>query len=336
MAIEQITLDRQSNVLRYGAWAAAALGLAWIVRSSGIEDSAAIGTFVVIFTAIAVEALPFVLLGALVSALIEVFVPDRAFERAGRLPVALQLPAAAFGGFAFPVCECGSVPVARKLIARGLHPAAGIAFMLASPIFNPIVLASTFIAYQPRGLGWTMVAGRAGLGLLLALVGGWALGPTGGTLLRGEGNTDSSPGCAAPAVRGTSRVVHLFRHLSADFFLMAKFITIGAAIAALLQTAVPQSIVAGLARTPFVGALALMAVAFALSLCSEADAFVAVSFVQFPLGAQLAFLVFGPAVDAKLILLYGATYQKGFVRSLLALAVPVVLAGSLVFEVLIR
>jgi uncharacterized membrane protein YraQ (UPF0718 family) len=79
-----------------------------------------------------------------------------------------------------------------------------------------------------------------------------------------------------------------------------------------------------------------MAIAFVLSLCSEADAFVAVSFIQFPLGSQLAFLVFGPVVDAKLAFLYTGTFKRRFVMRLLVVAVPVVLAGSLWFEALVR
>lgn len=288
-------------------------------------------TFVLIFTSIVVEALPFVLLGALVSAVIEVYVPERAFARLARLPVALQLPAAAMGGFAFPVCECGSVPVARRLIARGLHPAAGLAFMLASPILNPIVLASTFIAYQGRGLAWQMVGGRALLGLVLALIAGWALG--------GERAADllkPTDEAAAEHVHAAPRRIALIDHLSHDFFFMARFVIIGSALAAALQTVIPQSIVSAVATTPVVGALALMAIAFVLSLCSEADAFVAVSFTPFPLGAQLAFLVFGPVVDAKLAFLYGATFRRRFVLRLIVVAAPVVLAGSLWFEAVIR
>ena len=289
-------------------------------------------TFVLIFTSIVVEALPFVLLGALVSALIEVYVPDRTFVRIARLPVALQLPAAAMGGLAFPVCECGSVPVARRLIARGMHPSAGIAFMVAAPVLNPVVLASTYVAYSGRGLAWQMVGGRAALGLLLALVVGWALGHERATqLLR-------SPAGATPAPHGEvrGRKEEVVEHLAHDFFFMGRFVIAGAALAAALQTVIPQSLVSGVARTPIVGALALMAIAFVLSLCSEADAFVAVSFTPFPLGAQLAFLVFGPVVDAKLAFLYGATFRRRFVLRLVTVAVPVVLAGSLWFEAWVR
>ena len=304
-------------------------------RLVGVGEIAAVETFVLIFTSIVVEALPFVLLGAAVSALIEVYVSDGTFEKLARLPVPLQLPGAALGGLAFPVCECGSVPVARRLISRGLHPSAGLAFMLAAPIVNPIVLLSTIVAYRGRGIATEMVIGRAGLGLLLAGLAGWAIGAQGAKgLLRAradEPDVCRHEGHGHPASKGRAFV----EHLAGDFFFMGRFIVIGGALAAALQTIIPQDIVSGVARTPLIGSLALMGIAFVLSLCSEADAFVAVSFTQFPLGSQLAFLVFGPVVDAKLSFLYGATFRKRFVWRLVTVAVPVVLAGSLWFEALV-
>jgi uncharacterized membrane protein YraQ (UPF0718 family) len=321
---------------RLGAWLPFAVAVAAVVlvRATGLGDRAEIETFVLVFTSIVVEALPFILLGALVSAAIEVYVPDRTFDRLARLPAALQVPGAALGGLAFPVCECGSVPVARRVIARGLHPGAGIAFMLAAPILNPIVILSTVVAYGGRGLAFEMAAGRIVLGLALAVIAGWALGdvrpdellrPRGG----GNAHTYEEPG---RALKSTAFV----EHLAADFFFMGKFVIAGAALAALLQTAIPQSLVSGVARTPLLGSLALMGIAFVLSLCSEADAFVAVSFTPFPIGSQLAFLVFGPVVDAKLAFLYSATFKRRFVPRLLAVAVPVTVAGSLWFEALVR
>ena len=301
-------------------------------RIFGFTDVAPVQTFAIIFTAIVVEAVPFVLLGAIASAAIEVYVSDDVLGKITRLPAPLQLPAAALGGFAFPVCECGSVPVARRLITRGMHPGAGVAFMLASPIFNPIVLLSTWVAYSPRGLGGQMVVGRAALGLVAALVAGWSLGSEGAReLLRarataGEGHQHA----------GGRRSQAFVGHLTGDFFFMARFLMAGAALSAAFQTFLPQSIIAGVARTAVVGTLALMAMAFLSSLCSEADAFVAVSFTQFPLGSQLAFLVFGPMLDFKLTFLYGAAFRKRFVIGLAAVTVPTVLAGALVAELILR
>lgn len=305
-------------------------------RFLGVGDSAPAQTFSIIFTAIVVEAIPFVLLGALVSAAIEVFVSDNALGRITRLPPALQLPAAVLGGFAFPVCECGSVPVARRLIRRGIHPGAGVAFMLASPIFNPIVLLSTWVAYSPRGLGAQMVIGRAGLGLVTALAAGWALGGYGARdLLRDRVEGSSAAGDHDHDPHG-GKARAFIQHLTGDFFFMIKFLMVGAALSASFQTLLPQSVVSGVARTAVVGTLALMAIAFVSSLCSEADAFVAVSFTQFPLGAQLAFLVFGPVLDFKLAFLYGGAFRKRFLPMLAAVVAPTVLAGSLVAEVILK
>ncbi|HET7482960.1 MAG TPA: permease [Actinomycetota bacterium] len=301
------------------------------VRLTSAGDAAVTQTFTLIFTAIVVEALPFVLLGALVSAVIEVFVPDAAFQRLGRLPVGLQLPIAALGGFAFPVCECGSVPVARRLIRRGLDPSAGVAFMLASPIFNPIVLASTWVAYSSRGLAWQMVLGRGLVGLVLAIAAGWAIGTDGAQALLRKRADDEE----VTHDHG-SKLGAFAEHLGGDFLFMGKFLVIGAALAAAIQTVLPQSFIAGVARTPVIGSLGLMAVAYVASLCSEADAFVAVSFTQFPIGSQLAFLVFGPVLDFKLTFLYSAAFRNRFVIRLVAVAIPVTLAGSLVFEALLR
>ena len=121
--------------------------------------------FLLVFSSLLIEAVPFVLIGALASAAIEVFVPSSAFERLARLPKPLQLPAAGVAGVAFPVCECGSVPVARRLAAKGLMPSAAVTFMLAAPVVNPVVIASTFVAYNGRSTVWVMVIGR----FLLAL-----------------------------------------------------------------------------------------------------------------------------------------------------------------------
>jgi uncharacterized membrane protein YraQ (UPF0718 family) len=124
-------------------------------------------------------------------------------------------------------------------------------------------------------------------------------------------------------------------HAAADVLLMGKFIVLGAALAAAMQTIVPQSVFTGVLTSPLVGALLLIVLAFFLSLCSEADAFVAVSFIQFPLGPQLAFLAAGPVLDTKLALLYGGTFGRAFVLKLALVVVPVVLAGSMLFEAVV-
>jgi uncharacterized protein len=314
-----------------------AIFLAYFGRASGLGDVDSVETFVLIFSSIVVEALPFVLLGALVSGAIAVYVPNRFFERIARLPVGLQVPGAAFGGLAFPVCECGSVPVARRLILRGVHPAAGVAFMLASPVMNPIVLASTWVAYSGRGLGAEMVLGRAGFGLVLAALIGITVGRvTADVLLRPRSQEvfghEHSGHDHDSEIEGAPRREQFLEHVATDFLFMGKFIVLGAALAAILQTLVPQSIVSGVADSTILAPLALMGLAFMLSLCSEADAFVAVSFTAFTPGSQLAFLVLGPMIDTKLTLLYGATFRRRFALRVTLIAVPFLLVASVIFD----
>jgi uncharacterized protein len=306
---------------------AAALQLADPSRLPALQN------FILVFSSLLIEAVPFVLLGALVSALIEVFVPTSAFGKLALLPRPLQLPASALAGFAFPVCECGSVPVARRLAAKGLAPSAAITFMLAAPILNPIVIASTFVAYRGRESLWPMVLGRAGLGLLAAVAVGWVIGSrTKGEMLRPRpGDLHEHPHQEESGSRSSA----FFGHLSGDFLFMGKYLVMGAAVAASLQTFVPQTVIGSVADTPVVSLLAMMALAFLLSLCSESDAFVAASFVQFGVGAQLAFLVFGPMVDTKLGFLYSATFSKGFFRTVVLGVGAVTLVGALWIEVLV-
>jgi uncharacterized membrane protein YraQ (UPF0718 family) len=302
----------------------------------GVGRGPAAQTFLLIFTSIVIEALPFILVGALASAAIAVYLPQGSFGWISRLPLGLQIPGAALGGFAFPVCECGSVPVARRLIARGVEPGAGIAFMLASPVLNPIVLASTWVAYGGHMRGAEMVAGRASLGLVTAAAVGFAFSRTKpGELLRPR-PADLEHDHHHDHGAGESRPVAFATHLVSDFLFMGKFIVLGAGLSALVQVVLPGSLVSALGGAPVLSSLALMAVAFVLSLCSEADAFIAASFGSFTPGAQLAFLVFGPLADMKLTVLYGATFRRWFVGRLLVVAIPIVLVGSLVFEAAIR
>jgi uncharacterized membrane protein YraQ (UPF0718 family) len=298
--------------------------IARMVEGAGI---AAIQNFLLVFASLLIEALPFIVLGAAVSALIEVFIPARAFARLARLPGPVQLPVAGLGGFAFPVCECGSVPVARRLLVKGLSPGAAITFMLAAPILNPVVLVATAIAYRGRALLWPMVLGRAGLGLAVALAVGWIVSRrTPKELLR----TAPSDDHAGPL---EGRGAAYFGHLAADFAMLARYLIIGVAIAAAVQTFVPQSVIGAVAGTPVLDILAMMLLAAALSLCSESDAFVAASFIQFGFAAQLAFLVAGPMVDAKLGALYAGTFGRRFVWTVAVGVLAVTFAGALWLQV---
>src|SRR5574340_248721 len=108
-----------------------------------------IGTFSTRFLGIFVEAVSFLLLGSLFSGIIAVFLSDGGLTRLmPRNPFAATIVGSMLG-FVFPVCECGVVPVTRRLYQKGLPVSVGITFLLAAPVMNPIVLASTYAAF-----GW--------------------------------------------------------------------------------------------------------------------------------------------------------------------------------------
>jgi uncharacterized protein len=303
----------------------AALGLR-LLQGVGIPE---LQTFLLVFTSLLIEAFPFILLGAIVSAAIEVFVPARWFTRLAGLPRSVQMPVAGFGGFAFPVCECGSVPVARRLLQKGMTPAAAITFMLAAPVLNPVVLVATGFAYAGRGVAVPMVIGRAALALVAALAVGWVVGR------RSRDEILRRPAEPTEDHTHERRGRAFFTHLATDFLYLGRFLVIGAAAAGLLQTFVPQSLIGAVADAPVLSIVAMMALAAVLSLCSESDAFVAASFVQFGPSSQLAFLVFGPMVDAKLVALYAGTFGKGVLRAVVVTTALVTLAGALWLEVVL-
>lgn len=296
-----------------------------VIRAIAPERVDWVRAAAVVFGSLVVQAMPFVLVGALAAAVIEVFVPISVFERIGRLPRPLRLPAAAFAGMAFPICECGSVPVARQLMLRGLPPSAAVTFMLAAPVMNPIVIVSTIYAYAGRDVLWTMVLGRAGLGLLVSMSVGWVLGARRREdLLRAVGSEPSAVELGPPE----PRLRRLAVHLAGDFLFLGRYLLLGAAVAAAVQTFLPQRALTGIAATPIVDALLLMLLAGVLSLCSESDAFIAASFARFGPSAQLAFLVFGPMVDLKLGALYAATFRRRVVVTIVVVVAVVTLIGA--------
>ena len=303
--------------------------LAAVTRVTDPERVAWIQTFFVIFGSLVIQALPFVLIGALASAAIEVFVPIGTLERLTELPRPLQLPVAGLAGIAFPICECGSVPVARRLASKGLAPSAAVTFMLAAPVVNPVVIASTFVAFRGRSSMWEVALGRFAIGLVVAIAVGWVFGERSRDELLRDRPDDTRVPQPLEVREPEPRWRSFFVHLGNDFLFMGRFLLLGAAIAGVVQTFLPASVIDGVARIPVVSLLVMMGLAFVLSLCSESDAFIAASFTQFGPAAQLAFLVFGPMVDFKLGALYLGTFRRGFVRTLVIAVAATTLVATL-------
>jgi uncharacterized protein len=265
-------------------------------------DRPAVANWATIFVAVTVQALPFLVLGVTVSAGIAAFVSPATLSRVFPDRPVYAVPVAAVAGAALPGCECGSVPIARRLMSRGVTPAAALTFLLSAPAINPVVMVATAVAFpgQPE-----VVAARFLASLLAAVTVGLAWTVIGRGDLLALATRPTKPSQQRPATVFTKTAQH-------DFLSAGGYLVLGAAAAASLQTAVPRSVVDAFAESPVLSVLALAVLAVVLALCSEADAFVAAGLKQFSLTARLAFLVVGPMVDVKLIALQAGTFGRAF------------------------
>ncbi|MEU1037980.1 permease [Streptomyces sp. NPDC005551] len=282
-------------------------------------------SWMTVFVAVVVQALPFLVLGVLLSAAIAVFVPASFFARALPARPALAVPVAGLAGAVLPGCECASVPVAGALVRRGVTPAAALAFLLSAPAINPIVLTATAVAFprEPR-----MVLARFVASLLVACVMGW--------LWQRLGRADWLRPPARPSFEGLGRGAAFWGSVRHDVVHAGGFLVVGAMAAATLKAVVPADWLHAAAGNPVVAVLALAVLAVLLSICSEADAFVAASLSPFPLTARLAFLVVGPMIDLKLFAMQTATFGRGFaLRFAPATFTLAVLMSALVGSVLL-
>ena len=274
------------------------VGQRWFV---GLFDDPALQTGATIFISIIVQALPFLVLGVVLSGAIAAFVPASFWKKALPKNPALAVPVAGCAGAVLPGCECASVPVANSLMSRGVPPAAALAFLLSAPAINPIVLASTFVAVPGEPM---MVVARFIASLATAVIMGWLWLRFGKAKWLRIGPRDHLVGTSS---------WHTFRLTATHDFLHAGgFLVIGGLFAAALNVLVPQQWLAAVADQPILSVLVLALLAVILSICSEADAFVAASLTEFSLTAKLAFLVVGPMVDLKLISLQAGTFSSKF------------------------
>ena len=211
--------------------------------------------------------------------------------------------AAAVGGAVLPGCECGSVPVGRRLFGEsGATGAAALTFMLAAPAINPVVLVATAVAFPGAPM---MVVARAGASLLTAVIMGWVWARWG----RPEWVTRRLPRSGDDTESRWVQFAEAARH---DFLAAASYLVLGAAAAAALHVVVPRWIFDHLAAHLILGVAVMAALAVVLALCSEADAFVAASMTMVPLLPRLVFLVVGPAVDVKLFAMQAGMFGRAF------------------------
>ena len=286
---------------------------------SGNWFSFSLPDFSYAFLSVLLEGVPFILLGTLLSGLIDQFLPSRVMMRFLPRSAFLGICLSGALGIVFPMCECGIVPVIRRLIAKGLPVTNAIAYMLAAPIVNPIVAVSTYAAFRGQGAEEFTVL-RLGLGYFVAVLVGFAvLNLPLTSVLRKNILTDRDQPPHdhhhAPPPFG-QRLVGAMNAGVRDFLDVMVYFILGVAVASVFGTAINQEIFLPLALNDWLAIPSMMTLAGILSLCSSSDAFIAATFVAFPAVAKLAFLVFGPMMDLKLLFIYSAVFTKRFVFGL--------------------
>ncbi|WP_395751817.1 permease [Prosthecobacter sp.] len=281
------------------------------------------------FLSIVFEGAPFILIGTLMSGFIAAFLPSKMLEKMLPRNRVLSTLIAGFMGLIFPVCECAVVPVVRRLVQKGLPLSCAITYLVSAPIINPIVIFSTMSAFQnvevkAGELGSVgMAMARISLGYAIAVI-------IGLLLLRRKPEEVLTAGVAAGMARAAAtteepaplpfntRLVHAMRTAMRDFLDTAMYFSVGVFITSVFNTQVDQSKVEMVAGTDWAAIPSLMGLAFVLALCSTSDAFIAAPMSAFSSAAKLAFLVFGPMLDVKLVFMYSAVFRRKFLLWLCA------------------
>ena len=283
------------------------------------------------FLSVLFEGVPFLLLGSIISGVVDVFVSSERMQRLMPKNSAAAIAISGVLGLIFPMCECGSVIVIRRFIKKGLPLSSAVTYMLASPIVSPLVALSTYAAFKGNNPG-TMTFLRLTIGYLIAVGVGaivQRLRPesilqpaalnTPNTSRRAGLKVSASPteqqdfSTIVSSASFPKKLLLSVQSATADFLDVGFFLIIGSAIAAVFNTAVKQDIILPLATNPPTAIASLMVLAAALALCSTTDAFIAATFKAFPFAAKLAFLLFGPVFDLKLFWLYGVLFKRRFI-----------------------
>lgn len=295
-----------------------------------------------IFLGILVEATPFLLLGVVVSAFVHVFVSEDRLLRFVPKNRFLALVPALGVGMLMPVCECGNVAVARRFLAKGVPVSACVTFLLASPILNPVALFATATAFRYYP---SMVWLRGGLAFVVAalvglMIGQWARGEQvlasgllGSPELHLDHDHEHHHHHGDPGRGLVSRLTAVGNQAGNEFMSMMQVLVIGAAVASATQVVIPRSAITNLGTGVVLAIVAMMSLAFVLSICSTVDAFFALSYSNlFPIPALLAFLVIGPMISMKSVGMMLTAFRPRVVLALVALTTELIFLSALILN----
>lgn len=286
-----------------------AFTLLMLSERSFISLDPATQDFVTLFLSIIIEAFPFVVLGILISIFVDLFVSTKIFKRIlSKNKVISNLQISFFGAF-MPVCECGNVPVARRFIMKGFSVPQTVTFLLAAPIINPITIYSTLAAF-----GWD--SNVVGVRVIAAIV---IANVTGLLFYRFKKKKDvlSDEFIESCKIAEGHNHKHTWKSIfteggeifTKEFSQIMSMLVFGAFIAALSQIIIPRDVITSIGSHGILSIVAMMILAFVISICSNVDAFFALSYANsFTLGSIVSFLVFGPMIDIKMLSMLKTTF----------------------------
>ncbi|MGG4265562.1 permease [Peribacillus simplex] len=302
------------------------LGDVFIPKGIDLSGYPMLHSVSVVFLGLFLESIPFLFLGAIASSFIQLFISEEIIQRMIPKRPMTAIFAAIVAALIIPVCECAIIPVVRRLIQKGVPVHAGVVLLVTAPILNVIVFGSTYYAFQNNP---TILYGRIIVCVLTAIIVG--------LFIYIFSNKDVMKEKKFEVVHGhehdirSTRWTSFIDHTSQEFFMVARYFIIGALFASVFQVFMDRTVMADIGQAPIKGTALMMGIAFVLSLCSSADAFVAASFSHsFLPGSILGFLVFGPMLDLKNVLIMMSCFKRSFVVTYVLIVFAVVFSLCLI------
>jgi len=291
-----------------------------------------------------VEALPFLIGGAFIAAIIELYIKPETLARIIPKNRMLSYITGVFAGFILPVCECGIIPVVKKLLDKKVPLHTAIVYMIAGPVVNPLVILSTWIAFR---MDLKMVFARIVIISIMAVITAVILGDDKEKILKKKFITEHQHNSVCSCgdcshehnnehqnISFQNKLLLILSHTANEFAYMAKFLALGAIAAGFFKTYIPVEIINYMKVNIFGEIVIMMLLAFLLNVCSEADAFVSYSFSMFSKAARIAFVTYGPPADLKQLLMYNAVFTKTAIIKMFLTLTLLNILGALIFNLL--
>jgi uncharacterized protein len=285
-------------------------------------DIKEIGDFANIFTSIVLEAIPFIILGSFISAIIQIFISEEFIAKLIPRMNVLGYLGAALIGLIFPVCECAIIPITRSLIKKGIPVGIGVTFMLSVPIINPVVIMSTYYAfYDNQAMVLIRITGGFVAAILIGMLVSLLKENEEGRVLNNiENENYCNCGCNNLSKK-EYKIKAIFEHTSREFLDIMGYLIFGAFISSGFQVLQSQGEFNYIFNNKILSIIFMMFLGFVLSLCSEADAFVGRSFLEnYSFSGVAAFLLFG-------------AFKKSFVLKLVLITISIVFVICCLFSI---